>query len=221
MTETYATATPAQQSTAELILPAAPDLFAKRPFPGSPVPLLAERAGVAAGTIYRYFPSKEALLNAVYQRWKGELRRRLLEEQPSDAEPAEAFRHWWRSLVAFVREHPVAFEFLELHHHEPYLDETSRALAGEIDLAALAFTGAGQASGVIRADQPAPTLVALVYGALTGLFRARRLYPDVVADEAFDETEALLWQMLTTVPESTPAYSREPTNRPSQGDERS
>jgi AcrR family transcriptional regulator len=29
--------------------------------------MIAERAGVGAGTIYRYFPSKESFANAVYR----------------------------------------------------------------------------------------------------------------------------------------------------------
>ena len=64
----------------EQILHAALELFTERTFAGAAVPLVAERAGVATGTIYRYFPSKEALLNAVYQQWKGELKRRLVDE---------------------------------------------------------------------------------------------------------------------------------------------
>src|SRR6185369_16360221 len=54
----------------ERILDAALSLFAERGFHGTPVPLVAERASVGAGTIYRYFASKEALVNALYQRWK-------------------------------------------------------------------------------------------------------------------------------------------------------
>ena len=51
----------------EAILAAALDLFNERSFNGTPMPLVAERAGVGAGTIYRYFESKEALGNVVYR----------------------------------------------------------------------------------------------------------------------------------------------------------
>ena len=39
------------------ILEAALALFAERGYDGTPVPLIAEKAGVGAGTIYRYFES--------------------------------------------------------------------------------------------------------------------------------------------------------------------
>jgi AcrR family transcriptional regulator len=60
------------------------DLFAERGFYGTAVPLIAERAGVGAGTIYRYFDNKEALVNALYQKWKAELFHATLENLPQD-----------------------------------------------------------------------------------------------------------------------------------------
>ena len=47
------------------------ELFTERGFHGTAMPLVAERAGVAAGTIYRYFDSKEALVDAVFQKLEG------------------------------------------------------------------------------------------------------------------------------------------------------
>ena len=51
----------------EAIMAAALELFVERGFYGTAVPEIAERAGVGAGTIYRYFESKEALVNALYR----------------------------------------------------------------------------------------------------------------------------------------------------------
>jgi len=45
-------------------------LFEARGFDGTSVPLIAQKAGVGIGTVYRYFPTKEALLNAVFLLWK-------------------------------------------------------------------------------------------------------------------------------------------------------
>ncbi len=42
------------------------DLVAEQGFHGAPMALVAERAGVAAGTIYRYFESKDVLINEVF-----------------------------------------------------------------------------------------------------------------------------------------------------------
>src|SRR5450432_2866251 len=80
----------------EAILAAALELFAERTFDGTPVPLIAERAGVAAGTIYRHFESKEALVNALYRRCKGDLRDVLAKAIESGRTHEERFRLLWR-----------------------------------------------------------------------------------------------------------------------------
>ena len=53
----------------EAILDAALALFVERGYHGTAVPAIAERAGVAAGTIYHHFESKEQLVNAVFELW--------------------------------------------------------------------------------------------------------------------------------------------------------
>ena len=60
----------------EAIMQAALELFVERGFYGTAVPEIADRAGVGAGTIYRYFESKEALVNALYREQKMRVRAR-------------------------------------------------------------------------------------------------------------------------------------------------
>ena len=67
----------------EAILAAALELFAERGFYGTAVPAVAQRAGVGAGTIYRYFDNKEALVNVLYRRWKQAYSLALMTDFPS------------------------------------------------------------------------------------------------------------------------------------------
>src|SRR5690606_5455471 len=50
---------------------------------------VAARAGVALGTIYRYFPSKDALLLAVMVEWLGDLERRVTRRPPTGSTTVE------------------------------------------------------------------------------------------------------------------------------------
>jgi AcrR family transcriptional regulator len=50
---------------------------------------VAARAGVALGTIYRYFESKDQLLGAAFVEWVGELERRLAQRPPVGNNPVE------------------------------------------------------------------------------------------------------------------------------------
>ena len=48
------------------IVRAALELIAEHGFHGAPMAMIADRAGVGAGTIYRYFENKDVLINELY-----------------------------------------------------------------------------------------------------------------------------------------------------------
>jgi AcrR family transcriptional regulator len=62
---------------------------------------VARRAGVGIGTLYRHFPTREALFEAVYRREVEQLGE-LAEQLKDVADPLDALRHWLRSTVEFV-----------------------------------------------------------------------------------------------------------------------
>jgi AcrR family transcriptional regulator len=194
-------------ATREAILDAALELFAERTFHGCAVPQIAERAGVATGSIYRHFTDKEALVNAVYQRWKGELRRRLIDDAPPTTTIEDELHNWWQALCDFVDEHPTAYTFLQAHHHEPYLDDASRDVGYAIDAAALELAQRSSAAGALGEVDPA-LAVALVLGAFDGVVRVRTLYPDALPADALAQAEQLVLRLLAaTTPEGNQPIS--------------
>jgi AcrR family transcriptional regulator len=62
---------------------------------------VARRAGVGIGTLYRHFPTREALFEAVYRREVDQLSE-LAEQLKNDAAPVDALRRWLKSNVEFV-----------------------------------------------------------------------------------------------------------------------
>lgn len=152
------------------VLDAALQLFEERTFHGAAMPLVAERAGVGAGTIYRYFESKEVLVNELFRFWKGELAGALAPAAQA-ATASEGFDLYWRGLTDFALAQPTAFAFLETHRHQPYLDAASRAVSLGLDAEIEAFIRRHQRKGSLRSGNPAE-LIALVLGAFVGLVRA-------------------------------------------------
>jgi AcrR family transcriptional regulator len=69
--------------------------------PDASLEAVARRAGVGIGTLYRHFPTREALFEAVYRREVEQLVD-LAERLQAEAAPVEALRRWMRSNVEFV-----------------------------------------------------------------------------------------------------------------------
>jgi TetR/AcrR family transcriptional regulator, repressor of fatR-cypB operon len=181
------------------LIDAAIGLFAERTYEGTQMPAVAQRAGVGVGSIYRYFPSKEALGNAAFQHAKRDLLERLTGAAAGGGEPVSVrveFGRFWRCFVAYATERPDAFVFLEHQQHDTYLSSESIALAAEIDRIAADFIARGQRAGEIR-DGDAGQLVALALGAFAGLVRFQR--PDGLAaldDNTLGRAEAAVWDLL-------------------------
>jgi AcrR family transcriptional regulator len=69
--------------------------------PEASLEAVAKAAGVGIGTLYRHFPTREALFEAVYRREVQQLAD-LAERLEEDGEPIEALRRWMRSFVKFA-----------------------------------------------------------------------------------------------------------------------
>jgi AcrR family transcriptional regulator len=179
----------------EAILDAALELFVERGFYGTAVPEVAERAGVGAGTIYRYFASKEALVNALFQREKGALMAWMLQDFPVDASAREQFRTLWSRIVVFVEERPLSFAFLELHNHASYLDDASHALEQRILDFGVNFVETAQRRGELR-DGPPLILIGIVLGAFTGLVGKSKQCGAVLDQDAWSIAEQCMWEAI-------------------------
>ena len=183
------------QDKRECILSAALELFAEKGFYGTAVPEIAQKAGVAAGTIYRYFENKEAVVNAVYQRHKAQLLASVLDDFPYGSDARAQIHHFISKVLGFAKKHPQAFKFLELHHHAAYLDPSSREVETNVITMANAFVEQNERAKVLR-KAPEGVLAALVWGGVVGLVRAaweKRTELSQKTEAAFEEA---LWTAI-------------------------
>jgi AcrR family transcriptional regulator len=179
----------------EAILDAALELFVERGFHGTAVPEIAERAGVGAGTIYRHFASKEAIVNAMYQQYKGELTGSILRDFPVDKPARAQVGHLWQRLAAYAAAKPKAYAFLELHHHASYLDAESVAIEKRIVDLGMHLLAQAQARGEVK-QAPPMLLAALVQGAFIGMVRAAWEGKLTLTPEIITQAEQAAWEMI-------------------------
>jgi AcrR family transcriptional regulator len=179
----------------EASLAAAVALFAERGFHGTAVPLVAEKAGVGAGTIYRYFESKEALVNALFQHWKERVGKAILSDFPFQAPVREQFHVFFSRVANFALENPLAFIFLELHHHSPYLDERSRALDKYFRQMAIDYFETTRQQQVTKDVSP-HVLIAVVFGGFTALVKEHTQGLLTLSPELLAEAEQCCWEAI-------------------------
>ena len=121
---------------------------------------VAQRAGVGIGTLYRHFPTREALFEAVYRQEVETLAE--LADELRTAPPVDALRQWLHADVAFIATkkgmlNALALSMTASHLLATYsMDRLGRALQPLLDRAV--------DSGTIRSGLDAADLLRTVVG---------------------------------------------------------
>ena len=102
------------------IMQAALELIAERGFHGAPMAVIAEKAGVAAGTIYRYFENKDVLIAELHRDLEDKILEALQEDYPSGKPLRERFLFLIRTLLKYFIERPLHFRYMEQFFNSPY-----------------------------------------------------------------------------------------------------
>ena len=166
----------------EAILRAATDVFASRGFFNAQVADVARAAGIAAGTVYLYFRSKDDLLVSIFERT---MREALADGQQAVAslrDPAERLRRLARlHLARLGRDRNLAIVFqVELRQSTKFMERFSSTLLREYLGLIRAAIADGQAAGVFRGSLNATAAAKMFFGALdemaTNWILSRRRY---------------------------------------------
>jgi len=150
----------------ERVLRAARDAFAESGF-GVPLDVIAARAGVGPGTVYRHFPAKEALFQAVIEARLTDLAADA-QARAGAGDPGGAFFGFLARLgdeAAHKRDLSDAIDV-----PGPLRDAMHDALGVLLHRA--------QQAGAVRADVTTPELIALLKGMMAGIREASALPPD-------------------------------------------
>ncbi|APU18472.1 TetR/AcrR family transcriptional regulator [Actinoalloteichus sp. GBA129-24] len=148
----------------ERLIHIARELFAEQGV-SAPLDTVATRAGVGPGTLYRHFPTRQALLDAVFRERIERLcaQARDLLDAPS---PGAALRTWLGMALADAGVvHGVAATALITFQDDESGDEVS--CHDLLHRAAASLLTRAQQKGEIRADLTTPELIRLVAGILT------------------------------------------------------
>jgi AcrR family transcriptional regulator len=200
----------------ETILDAALAVFRERGYEGTTIPAIAERAGIAQGTVYNYFPSKEKLMfacaraggtpGAIFTGLRDDIGVRPVEELLEEAAVGVA-RFWDLRLPAVLMRaaRPLAAD-------RPGVEFPRRALEAVRD-----YFAAEARAGRIRTGDPET----LAWGFLGGLFYHAffdRVYGRPPSFRLDRERFARSWARRFAGSVATPKPDRGHRSRPSKPD---
>jgi AcrR family transcriptional regulator len=92
-------ARPKSEDKRNAILEAATRVFAERGLTSAPTSEISKQAGVAEGTLFTYFTTKDDLINALYREIKLELADAMMSNFPRKKSVRTRLRHVWDSYV--------------------------------------------------------------------------------------------------------------------------
>ena len=121
---------------------------------------IARRAGVGIGTLYRHFPNRQALLEALYVDEVEEMCRSAGELD--DADPWEALNGWFERFIAYIgTKQALAGELLNYMDKDAKLFQVCRTSLWE---AGEPLLKRAQEAGVVRSDVNIGEVIQMVIG---------------------------------------------------------
>jgi AcrR family transcriptional regulator len=136
------------------LMDAALQVYAERGADDATLDEIARRAGVGIGTLYRHFPTRQALLEAVYRDQVEELC--AVARELNDEPPDKALERWLRALMAFATTKKNLSSSLM---SGPNKSEVATSCSAMVREAATKLLAEAQRTGQVRGDVDAIDLL--------------------------------------------------------------
>ncbi len=108
------------------IMEAALKLLTERGFHGTSTAQISKDAGVATGTLFNYFPTKEDLINSLYFEVKGNLSHAMAKDLEAESTFQDKLRKIWSNLVNWGVNSQEEFLFVGQFCTSPYITKFTR-----------------------------------------------------------------------------------------------
>lgn len=158
-------------------------LFAERGVAGTSVRDIAQAAGTAEGTLYRHFPSKEALAQSLFETGYAALAADIAAIAAAEPGIEGRLRRLVERFCRLFDEDRESFAFLMLNQHDHLREIAATSEANVVHVLSRIFGEAIDGSELPRQDATLATAIALgavvqpavfhLYGRLTGPLAAR------------------------------------------------
>ncbi|MBN2329607.1 MAG: TetR/AcrR family transcriptional regulator [Candidatus Omnitrophica bacterium] len=181
------------------IIRVALELIAEHGFHGTSMAMVAEEAKVGAGTIYRYFESKDALIMALFKEAEIKMQEALTVKPYEHFSIRERFFYLHTSLLRYMINNPIHFKYLEQFFNSPYgikfrRDQFLKDKKGESHTFLKLFSE-GLSQGIMK-NLPLVVLFALALGPIMDMARDHILGFFKLNDDLITQSVEACWDAV-------------------------
>jgi AcrR family transcriptional regulator len=186
------------QDKKDAILRASLKLFTERGFHGTPTAMISKEAGVSTGTLFRYFPTKEDLINATYAAAKAQLAKAITIGLEDERTVEGKVRRILGNTIRWSIANPREFLFVEQFSSSPYITQVTEEEVMRSYQFLDEVLDEGVRTGKIRDVKQDLTLF-MLYGAISAAVKKSLRYgSDQDVDALIDESFKLVWGGIST-----------------------
>nr|WP_321349343.1 TetR/AcrR family transcriptional regulator [uncultured Methanoregula sp.] len=177
----------------EAILDAALRLFTERGFFGTPTSLISKEAGVATGTLFFYFKTKEELIDTLYLRVKAEAAEAMCRGLEGEPDAKAKLNRLGRNAIAWGMKNPKKMKFMEFFAHSPFVSTTAQEEGMSRFLFLLDLIEEGIREGSIRNYDP-KLLIFMMASSFSGLIaRIAAAESDAEREQIMNQGMEFIW----------------------------
>jgi AcrR family transcriptional regulator len=174
------------------ILKAALSLIVERGFHNTPTSLIAKEAGVATGTLFHHFKSKEELINTLYLDLKTHKMKALTENYNSSDSIEESLKSAWINGVKWGIMNPKEFQFVMQFANSPFITNLTKEQAMDQYESIMGVFDQAIKEGIMKATYPE-----FVGDYFEGIFNLAishfRKYPERISEENLEMAFYICW----------------------------
>lgn len=198
----------------EAILETALVLFIRRGFYGTPTAMISREAGVATGTLFFYFRTKEELIDELYRQIKSEAAAAFRDGIDHERTAKAKIQRVGENAIAWATTNQNKFRFMEQFAHSPFVSTTAHEEGMSHFLFLEELVRGGMRDGFIR-ESDTELLCSVLASSLSGLAARIMATPDPGRQEILvRQGLAFLWNGIASHPEENPCDDdEEPTGK--------
>lgn len=170
----------------EAILETALTLFTERGFFGTPTSLISKEAGVATGTLFFYFKTKEDLIDTLYRRVKSEAAQAMGRGLDQETTAQAKLLRLGKNAIGWGIENQKKLKFMEQFAHSPFVSTSAHEEGMSHFLFLQDLVRDGIRNGEIRDTDPT-RLFCMMASAFSGLIAYASSTSDPVEREVIIE----------------------------------